>query len=219
MFSNFFKIIIFAAAIWSYTARAAIEIPFESAKWISLSYNKIPANKVKFEELVLKVKVSKSAGPIVYKLPEVKNISGFKLKGKLIGVKKIESREFDEDSILRVGVVASGKKTLSGIKRMFAADWVKKLFSLAPANSGLDKIYFYNVTNRAKLMGESREHPKSDLILETISKTVEDAGAFEMDIEFKKTLPVAAVWLSIDGDDTSSEFEIEISELSLKEGQ
>lgn len=216
MFNSFFKIIICVlVSSEAFATQEAIDIPFESTKWISLSYNKIPANKVKFEDLVLKVKVSKSAGPIVFKLPEVKNISGFKIKGKLVGVKKIESTTFDEDSILRVGMVASGKKTLSGIKKMFAADWVKKLFALAPPDSGLDKIYFYNVTNRASLMGEAREHPKSDLIFETISKLVEGAGSFEMDVDFKKTIPVAAVWLSIDGDDSASEFEVEISSLKF----
>lgn len=195
----------------------ATVIPFELAKWQVLSYNKILSNEVKFENLTLKVKVLKSAGPIVYQLPEVKNAVGFKLKGKLIGSKKIESTAFDEDSVLRVGMVASGKKTLSGVKKLFAADWVKKLFALAAPNTGLDKIYFYNVTNRSQLLDKSRQHPKSDLIFETISKHVENPGSFEMDIVFKQTLPVAAIWLSIDGDDTSSQYEVEISSLSLTE--
>ncbi|MFN9066395.1 MAG: hypothetical protein ACK5V3_04155, partial [Bdellovibrionales bacterium] len=111
--------------------------------------------------------------------------------------------------------VAVGSKFLSGPKRWLAADWVKKLFDLAPAGVGLDKIYFYNFTNRNELMNQTRPHPKSDLIIETLSFFQETEGPFSVKKTFTSPIYTAALWISIDGDDTKSDYETHISEISL----
>jgi len=191
-------------------------VPLEEASWVVLSYNKIPANKVSFENSSLVVKVSKSAGPVVHKLKVPKKISGFVVSGHFKGQKKLEANEFDEDSILRIGLVAVGKQNLSWTKKLFAADWVKKLFALAPEGSGLDKIHFFNLTNRTELVSKSRAHPKSDLIAENISLHFDKQGAFQFVKELPASIEVAAIWISVDGDDTGSEFETALSSIQLK---
>lgn len=191
-------------------------LSLKPAAWAVLSYNKIPKNLVEFSNDELRVQVRSSAGPIVYKLPEVMRVYGIQVLGKFSGEKTVEGGAFDEDSILRIGLVATGKRTLSGPQRWFAADWVKKLFSLAPDGVGLDKIHFFNVTNRANLVGKSRSHPKSELIDETVSALITTTGPLEFSFDLKEPLQVAALWLSTDGDDTKSAFDISISELHLR---
>lgn len=209
----FFLVLFFA----SHHARAQSEnISLDRSSWLVLAYNKIPANKVDFIRNSLSIQVAKSAGPIVYKLKNTEKISGFVVKGTFKGKKELELNEFDEDSILRFGLVATGRQTLSGIKRFLAADWVKKLFALASDGTGLDKIYFYNITNRKELLGKSRSHPKSELIYESAFLLLDKEGPFEMAVNLPQPIEIAAIWISVDGDDTQSEFVTMISDIAIK---
>lgn len=190
-------------------------ITFDKSSWVVLSYNKTPSNQVSFSDN-LTIQVQASAGPAVYKLASPKKVIGFTIKGNVLGSKSIETGSFDEDSILRVGLVGVGKQTLSGVKKLVAADWVKKLFALAPKGSGLDKIHFYNISNRKELFGKSRVHPQSELLLEKISKILDNEGAFDFQVELEKPLETAAIWLSVDGDNSKSQFTTTISNIELK---
>ncbi len=197
-------------------AKSEDVLDLSADKWVSLTYNKIPGNTIIFEDNQMRVKVNSSAGPIVYKLNQKTQVIEVRVKGKWAGNKLIESGDFDEDSILRLGLVAVGTKTLTGPKKWFAADWVKKLFSLAPEGLGLDKIYFLNVSNRKNLLGKKRVHPKSELIQESIVEIVSKEGEFSFSKKLDAPMNIAAVWLSIDGDDTKSKFETRLTELQLK---
>jgi hypothetical protein len=199
-----------------YFSESKINLPLKTEAWTVLSFNKIPKNSVLFLNDQLRVKVESSAGPIVHKLPRTLNISEFSIKGKISGTKKDEGKNFDEDSVLRFGLVAVGKKTLSGPKKWVAADWVKKLFELAPQGTGLDKIIFYNFTNRKDLIGQTRIHPKSELIVETLSFLQSEEGLFSIDKKLELPIDTAAIWISIDGDDTKSNFETLITEIAIK---
>jgi hypothetical protein len=208
-------ILIFAHYSLSHAIEGEVIPPLKADAWIALSYNKIPPNKVSFGNDSLAINVSGSAGPFVYKLSEPQKIIGFTVKGKTVGLKKVETTAFDEDSILRFGLVATGKQTLTGPKKWLAANWVKKLFSLVPTGTGLDKIYFFNVTNRPELNGKSRSHPNSDLLSETVFAEHTSGGPFDFNKKLQKPIEAAAIWISIDGDDTQSKFETIISEIRL----
>lgn len=204
---------IYCLASQAHASGALLSLKQEN--WTVLSYKKIPANSVSFSEGRLSVNVASSAGPIVYKLEPILDVTGFTVKGSLSGTKKVETGTFDEDSALRIGLVATGKQTLTGPKKWFAADWVKKLFSLAPPGLGLDKIYFHNITNRSDLLGKTRAHPKSDLMVETVFANQQSEGPFEFSKKLDLPVKTAAVWISIDGDDTQSEFKVSITEIKL----
>lgn len=191
------------------------QIPLEEKSWVRLSYNKIPPNLVSFENQQLKVEVKESAGPIVHQLSTPIKVTSFHVQGNLIGSKKMETSAFDEDSILRFGLVAVGSQKLSGPKKWFAADWVKKLFALAPRGLGLDKIYFFNATDRKELVGQSRVHPQSDLLIENMTTLVKESGKFGMSHQLEKPIETAAIWISVDGDDTGSDFTMSISDIRL----
>jgi hypothetical protein len=191
-------------------------VPLTEKAWTLLAFNNIPKNSVDFIDQQIKVKVKGSAGPLIFKLPKLTKITEFSIKGKITGSKKVELEKFDEDSVLRFGLVAAGTKFLSGPKKWLAADWVKKLFELAPSGVGLDKIYFYNFTNRNELINQKRVHPKSDLIEESISFLQTQEGSFSIRKKLDSPINTAALWLSIDGDDTISEYETQLSEILIQ---
>jgi hypothetical protein len=198
---------------------AAKSLALEKEKWVVLSYSpssQITPNDVKFIDSKITVKSKSSAGPIVFKLPEAQVLTGFSIKGSWQGLKKVEVSSFDEDSVLRMGLVATGSQTLSWGKRFFAPDWIKKLFALAPAGEGLDKIYFFNLSNRPELIGRKRIHPKSDLISEEISQLSKSEGDFLFDKMLSEPLRTTAIWMSIDSDDSKSEFTTSIQNIELK---
>ncbi len=196
---------------------AKVSVPIDQQKWLSLSYKNIPPNTVTFSKAAIGISVNSSAGPLVHKLAKSTVVNRFSLKGSYSGEKKIENEGFDEDSVLRVGLVAEGVNTLSGIKRMFAPEWIKTLFSLASDGQGLDKIYFYSITNRKSMVGKHRIHPSSQFISESIEKLATAPGDFEFNVVLSKPIDVLALWISVDGDDTKSKFLTTISHITLNQ--
>ncbi|MCB0349744.1 MAG: hypothetical protein KDD38_01090 [Bdellovibrionales bacterium] len=197
----------------------AMAIPLSSGSdWKILAYRKIPANIVTFGESGMSVKVQKSASPIMYKLPETKKIQSIEVKGKLKGVIQFAGKQGEkkqDDFVLRVGVVVKGDKTLNFFQRSIAPKWILELHSLAPQGEGVDHIEFFNVVSDPALVGKSRKHPLSDLLYENFVWFSKGEGEFSFSTTLKKPLDGAAIWLSIDGDDTGAEYEIELTSLVL----
>lgn len=195
---------------------AGLLIPMDSLDhWLQLRFNKIPSNQVSIADNSLVVNVASSASPLVYKLKEPTDIVGFVFRIKIIGEMNSEpTAKFEEDSYFRMGLVVAGEKKLGFLQKAIAADWVKKLFSLAPDGIGLDKIYFYNVGHSNNQLNQSRVHPNSDLIFESVVKIKEtDMVLHEQKFDVPKN--VLAVWLSIDGDQSKSKYQTQIQELKL----
>ncbi len=189
----------------------------DAAIWKEVSFSKIKPNKVSFSKEGLLVEVNESASPLVYRLPKKEKITDLSFKLILKEGSLPPQQGFGEDFYMRLGLIAEGQNKLTGVKKFFAADWIKTLFSLVSDDSGLDKIYFFNVGNVAQQMNSSRMHPKSDLMSESVVQTI-SAISSDITIEKKLTLPliVHGLWLSIDGDDTKSKFSILIKEIKLK---
>lgn len=200
---------------------AAFVVPLKSAdSWQNLSFSKIPSNQVEFSDSGIKVEVKKSASPLIYPLNQPKSIKGLKVKGKvshLIAFKDPlkQGEKGLDDCVLRIGLVIPGDKKLNWATRMVAADWVKKLYSLAPKGSGIDHIYFLNLVQSEELKGKERTHPLSELIKEKNEWVIQGAGEFELSADFLKAKNVAALWISIDGDDTGSQYQVDLSNIEL----
>ena len=193
----------------------ALVIPLhQEGSWTQLEFNKIPANEVQFSKEQLIVKVKKSASPLIYRLNEVKMISSLKWEVEVRGVPPNSGEQFPEDFPLRVGLVAQGETTMNRFQRLVAADWVKKLFDLSPKGQGLDKIYFYNLDSSSRWVGQARMHPQSELMKETVVGSM-DKGFSKLEFKLPEKLPVAALWISIDGDNTQAQYDLVIKELSL----
>ena len=201
---------------------AAFVVPLnDGSGWQNLVFSKISANQVSFSKQGLKVEVKKSASPLIFPLKQQKEIYSVSVKGavnRLISFKdKKQGEKGADDYVLRLGFVVPGEKTLNWAQRQIAADWVLKLFSLAPKGAGVDHIYFLNLGQVAEDRGREREHPLSDLIKERNEWVITEAGNFELSANFKKPKSAAALWISIDGDDTGAKYTTTLQSIKLND--
>ena len=199
-------------------AQPAIVVPLgEEAKWQVLQYNRIPPHKVQFSKAGLQMSVERSAMPLVHPLPKPFATKRIRVKGRVEGKLNIpagrQGEEGYDDYVFRVGLVEPGKRTLGSIQRRFVADWVRKLYELAPPGSGISGIHFFNVG--AEHLGRKRQHPLSDLIREEVVALQRTDGRFDFEHTLAQPLQTIAVWLSSDGDDTKSTFVVRVEAIEL----
>lgn len=201
---------------------AIVVIPLQSLNgWKIEKFNKIEQNEVTASAEGLNIKVNSSAGPLVYSFSPKLRVLGFKVEGEFRGLPKFkkpsdQGTKGNDDYPLRIGFVVPGSKKLSGLRKLLAPSWVSQLYSFLPPNSGLDRVQFYNVTQSTSQLGDSRKHPASDLINEEFFALAEKAGPYSFSYKLKTPLEAVAIWLSIDGDDTKSNFEVFIKNLNVE---
>lgn len=201
---------------------AAIVIPVHDAdKWQVEKYSNIPANAVSFSKDGMLTRVNLSASPLILRLNSPQKVTGFHIKGEFRGLPKLkdaknQGEKGSDDYPLRVGFVIPGEKQLTGLKKLFAPAWIKNLYSTTPPGAGVDHIEFFNVTQNSRQLGLHRVHPLSDLIHETFFSLVEHDGKFDFDYTLTEPLDAVAIWISIDGDDTKSAFDVLVTSLDLK---
>ena len=201
---------------------AVIMIPLQnSGEWKQETYSKIPKNEVAFSTDGLLVKVDKSASPLIFPLQPVKNVERFRISGDFRGLPKISTSSIqgskgEDDFALRIGFVIPGQNRLSGLKRFFAPAWITGIYSAIPSDSGIERVQFFNVTQSRTLLGRSRIHPSSELISEEFFALAERDGPFDYSYDFKEPIETAAIWISIDGDDTKSKFDVLIRQMEIR---
>lgn len=191
----------------------------DPVSWEQLKYNKLPFHQVVHSEQGLTIKVNKSASPLIYPMEKVKLVKRISVIGtisnNLIFPKgRIQGEKGSDDFMLRVGLVEKGKKTLNWAQKKLAPQWVLKLHSLAPKNSGLKRVLFLNLASQ-DLTWKEREHPLSDLLQERIVGRATES--FNFTESFDKPLEVAAIWISSDGDDLQQSYSITIKEIKLED--
>ncbi len=200
---------------------AALALPLsDSKKWIQVEFDKIAKNSVTYGEK-LKTKVSSSHSPLVYSFGKVVQISKIYVKAKNTSLLQLHegANQFsleNDDFLLKIGLVVPGKTRVKGVARWFAADWILKLQDKAPKGLGMDYIQFYNVVQSQDLLGQERIHPKSDFFHEKNVYVQSTVGDFSFSVDLPRPLPAYALWLGSDGDDTQSNFQIEIQSLQLE---
>lgn len=201
---------------------AAIVIPTNSLKdWKTEKFSSVPKNETTASPNGLLIQVKSSAGPLIFPLKSKIKIVGFKIRGEFQGLPKIsnpslQGEKGSDDYPLRLGFIIPGEKKLSGFKKMIAARWVKNLYEQVKDGTGIDSIHFFNVTQNHQQVGKTRTHPASELFQEEFFAEVKHSGPFAYDFQFEKPIEAIAVWLSIDGDDTKSTFDVFISNLELQ---
>ncbi len=188
--------------------------------WQIEKFTHIKPNSVSASQNGLTVEVNSSASPLIYKLATPLLISGFQISGEFKGLPHFsdvskQGRKGFDDYALRVGFIVPGSKRLSGIKKFFAAAWVKHLYSELPAGAGLDHIQFFDVTQNLEQLGQEHTSPSSNLIHENVFADVTAPGPFFYKYKLSAPLKSAAVWISIDGDDTKSKYTVVINQIKL----
>ena len=203
------------------SAAAATEIPVSDLqRWTSLSFSSIPANTVSVQDGNLHIAVKQSASPLVYKLDEPLAVRSVAVKARWSGALNIppgavQGEAGADDFILKLGIVEAGDRTLNWLQRRIAANWIQELFKLAPKGTGVERINFLSTTQQQNLLGSRRVHPLSDLLYESRITYLESPGEFEMVYQFAEPVVVLGLWISSDGDDTGSSFELSIERITL----
>ena len=202
-------------------AAAATSVPVNDLDtWTSLAYRNIPPNEVSVTDGALHIAVHRSAGPLVHKLPAPTMVKTVTVRARWSGSLTIpdgaaQGDKNTDDFVLRVGLVEAGDQTLNWFQRKIAADWIVQLYKLAPRGSGVRRINFLSTTQQENLVGTSRTHPLSDLLYETRVVYLDGPGEFELTHTFTEPLETLGLWLSSDGDDTGSTFDVVIESITL----
>jgi hypothetical protein len=188
--------------------------------WQFLHYRKIPPNTFRATPAGLEIGVTNSAAPAVFPLTNGLQISQLRVSGSIAGSLRIPAGKQGEkgydDFTIRVGLVEPGSHTLSWREKIVSADWVKKLYALAPPGTGISRIHFFNVGLDRSQIGHSRTHPLSPLLQETIVAVPDAHGHFSFTSHFTPPVSVLAVWISSDGDDSKSSFAVTLESVEFE---
>lgn len=215
------KLIALSLSLLSATA-VALDVPVDDLEpWTLLSFNNIPPNEVSVVDGALHIKVRGSASPLIYKFDEPIRISGVTVVANWNGELRIpagatEGDENADDFVLKFGIVEAGNRRLNWFQRRIAADWIKQLFKLAPKNSGVNRINFLSTTQQQEMLGASRTHPLSDLLYETRVLYLDMPGRFVMTHELPESVESLGLWVSVDGDNTGSNFDLRLERITLR---
>jgi hypothetical protein len=154
-------------------------------------------------------------------LTDSKEVQGIKVKGSINGLinlpeQGVQGEKTFDDFALRIGLVIKGDKRLNWFQRSVAPEWVLTLYGLAPKKVGIDQILFLAATQQDEKLDTQRAHPLSDLINEKFVWKLDQEGEFSFEVDLPESKDVLAVWLSSDGDDTDSVYQITYNEIILE---
>lgn len=185
--------------------------------WQFLKYRKIPSNTFHCTPEGLVIGVTNSAAPAVFPLTNEFSVVKISVSGQVSGSLKVppgkQGQKGFDDFVLRVGLVEPGTHTLSWWQKRVAADWVKKLFSLAPSGKGISKIHFFNVGTDAAQIGRNWIYNSGVPMEQTVVAVLDADGHFAFTNRFAKPIKAIAVWISSDGDDTHSSFTVTLNKV------
>jgi hypothetical protein len=196
-------------------------LPLHSTNgWQLLHYRKIPPNTFRATPAGLEISVTNSAAPAVFPLTNRLQVSQLRVSGNIVGSLHIppgkQGEKGYDDFAIRVGLVEPGSRTLSWREKLVSADWVKKLYALAPPGTGISRIHFFNVGLDQNQIGHSRTHPLSPLLQETIVAVPDASGHFAFISHFTPPATILAVWIASDGDDTKSSFAVTLNTVEFE---
>ena len=196
-------------------------VPLDSSnRWQVLHYKNIPANKTTFSKSGLEISVRDSASPLVYPLEKPLLITRVRVKAKLEGTLEVNPARQEEkgsdDYVLRIGLVVPGERKLTFVQRKTAPDWIKALFKLAPAGTGISRVQFFNVAAAKDQIGKTRQHPASDLLHEKVVAVPGPNGVLDFSFSLDQPIETLAIWISSDGDDTKSQYRVQLRQLEFE---
>ena len=194
-------------------------IPLDLTAWKEIKFDKIKANKVEVVEDSLNIKIENSSSILIYPLQEAKELNKIKISGKLIGnlnFTKNQGNENFDDFTLKIGFIVSGDKKLSGLKKLFAPKWIKDLHLLIPKETGLSHLELFVAVKDKKLLNTNRLHPLSDLFHENFIFDLSKEGNFNFESKTKSKFKVVGLWMSSDGDNSKSQYSIQINSLEIE---
>jgi len=187
--------------------------------WRHENYSGMKKNELAFTPEALVIRVDSSSSPLLRALPSTTKVKKLEVEATAdalphLDATKPEGEKGNDDYVLRVGLITEGDYRPSWAERIFAPRWILNLLELTPDNAGLGKIHFFNVSQRD---GGTEPHANGARMENRTVKKVSAPGDLSFTTTIDPALPVAAVWLHADGDDTKSKFSVTIKKVALTE--
>jgi hypothetical protein len=209
-----------ACLVSSALAQDALQVPLTDAKaWQLLEYRNRPPHKLRFSPAGLHIEVEGSAMPLIHPLAAKLRVAGVRVRGRVTGALAIppgrQGEEKFDDYVFRLGLVEPGERRLNFVQRQVAAEWVRRLYALAPEGTGITGIRFLNVGADPSHLGRERRHPLSELITEKVVALPAAGGRIDFEVRFERPIDAIAVWLSSDGDDTGARYGVDLESIEL----
>jgi len=199
-----------------------LAVPLDDvSQWKHQKFRNTGEHQVAATDCGLRIKVEKSAGPLVLRLPAVQAVRGFRLEAEFHGLPRLragipEGEGKNDDFPLRIGLVVPGAYRLAGLRKLLAPAWIKELMIDLPPGSGLDRVEFFNLIQSPELLGKARTHPHSSLLKENFFAQVRASGMQEYRHSWDGPIATTAIWINIDGDDTQSTYVVCLKRLELQ---
>ncbi len=124
---------------------------------------------------------------------------------------------FPKDAYFRLGLVQSGTKKLNWLEQKIAPEWLLQIQKIKGTEHGVEAVQFYSLVEGTEhLKWEKKTSGFGYLHESVVAAWPQDSDSFEFVYSFKKPQgPIMALWLSSDGDDTKSTYEIRIKSIEL----
>ena len=193
----------------------------QSSNWHYYTFDNIPANQVSHQKQSLSIEVSKSASPLLYIFPKEKSVTKISISaianGTLPRFPKIAiqgSKAYD-DFTLRLGLIIKGESRLNWLQRQMAPSWVTNMEKLLPDNKGIKKVLFFTTCQQQNLFHKKRTHFLNSRFEEECVKLIAQPGDISFAKKLEKPLQVLGLWIGSDGDQTSSQFQVQINKIQI----
>ena len=203
---------------------AVFTVPL-TKNWEMLKFSRLKASAFQTSNKKLKISVNQSSSPLIQKFKTPVTFTRVIAKGEIkngsINLKEdqkqgiFKKKSITDDYALRLGLVLEGKNRKPKFLPTFMMpSWIKKMFSLAPKNKGIDKIYFLKVVHNTSHIGDKRTHPLHKYLFEE-AITQAKSGEFTIDKTFESPKTAYGLWLSANGEGTLSQFDTIINKIEF----
>jgi len=202
------------------TANASEVVSFSKDKWTKLKYPNIKQNGVEFKKQSITINVDKSSSPLIYPFEKPTQFSEIRIDADITGNLKLDTNQLqgvkgNNDFTLRIGLVYQGDKKMGFMQRKLAPDWVKKLYSLIPKNTGVSHVRFFNVFQDKRLENNSPYKKKPKFFFHSYDIQQVKNGKITARIKVPSNQNILGLWINSDGEDTNSKFKVKINKLIL----
>jgi hypothetical protein len=191
----------------------------DRSSWRLLAFDHVPQHAVRFSPGGLDIAVRSSAMPLLCRLEQTIRASSIHVRGRISGKLQVlpekQGQKGHDDYTLRVGLVELGPNPIGARQLKSSPNWVKALSDCAPPGSGIAKVHFLNLAVDRSEIGRKRQHPLSKLLEEEIVAVPRSDGSFDFTHAIEPAADTCAVWISTDGDDTKSSFEVTIERIEF----
>lgn len=191
----------------------------DRSSWCLLAFDHVPRHVVRFSPGGLDIAVRSSAMPLLCPLEQTIRVSSVRVRGRISGKLQVpperRGQTGHDDYTLRVGLVEPGPNPIGARQLKSSPNWVKALSDCAPPGSGIAKVHFLNLAVDRSEIGRKRQHPLSKLLEEEVVAAPQSDGSFDFTHAIEPAADTCAIWISTDGDDTKSSFEVTIERIDL----